>query len=563
MRLNHSRLLRLLFALGGLLLSLYLYSLLVDNLGGFTVKHIYTQWLEIILVCYLYSLVYLLLKPSRYRVFIAATPLFLLYLLHDVFFMVYGKVFRFINFAETPELLQILPLFSAIVVVLLFLSPLLLIIHQFNTERMRTLWLSGMPLAALLLLLILKPAGFVHGFEQLASYIVKYSDAKSVENNGRLSMMLYREAQRLDAVEAVHPYLDRDTYQAQRLQQAEQLKVRMNGRNVHMVVLESFLDPRLFKKLSFSQSPVHPAFARLFQDKLGLSKSPVFGGATAQAEFEVLCGVPAFEKLSSVEFNMFSGKNAYCLPGVLSAAGYRSVASNAYKPNFFNAIAGYEGAGFDELNFPVEFYTATPSYLHAGDPGVEEYLFDQDLLEQNLDFVKQYLAKPGSAPLFNYIMTIYGHTPHILDETQRPDIISLNTPYPDDHLQRAANQFYYRTEAIARYVNALLQLDPDSLVILVSDHVPPLRNGPNTYNALAYLADHQDGMYYNRIAVIENRQVRHYANIHHYEVPDIVFNYLSQGQHCQQQACAHLGKSTPTREQRMDDYLRLMAHASE
>jgi phosphoglycerol transferase MdoB-like AlkP superfamily enzyme len=419
------------------------------------------------------------------------------------------------------------------------------------------------PLLVLITGLLISPATVVAAFEQLASEIVKYSDAKSVANNGRLSMMLYREAQRQDALNTILPYQDRKAYHSQLKLRLEKIKPHLNKHNVHLIVLESFLDPRLFEKLSFSKRPVHPDFEALFKDKLGLSKSPVFGGATAQAEFEILCGVPAFEKLSSVEFNMFTGSPAYCLPGMLAEVSYRTVASNAYKPNFFNAIAGYDGAGFTEQYFPVEFYSATASYLKTGDPGKEEYLFDGKLFEQNLAFVKKHLARNPAQPLLNYMMTIYGHTPHLLDPAVRPEVLSTISTYPDDLLQRASNQFYYRTQAIAHYVKELMRIDPNSLIILVADHVPPLRNGPNTYSALQYLPDHQDAMYYNRLAVIADKQVRRYHDIHHYELPDIIFDYLSDGQYCEKNPCAHLGQSTSTREQRLDAYLRLMAHAAE
>jgi len=50
--------------------------------------------------------------------------------------------------------------------------------------------------------------------------------------------------------------------------------------------------------------------------------------------------------------------------------------------------------------------------VEFGDPGVEEYIFDKELIE-------------------------------------------LHSDYPDDHLSRAISQFYYRTGAIADYVNSL------------------------------------------------------------------------------------------------------------
>jgi len=545
------------------LAGLYLYSVIMASKGGFDSAYLYRQWLEIGLVLYLYTLVYVILQPGKARALLAALPIFLLYMVHDVFYLFYGKVFRFINLSEVPELLQVVPLTSAILLVIIFVLPLLLIASRINFRQPVTILVALVPFILLTVMIETAPTAFANSFKSVVHGIVKYSDGKSVENNGRLAMLMFHEAQRSAALDKMEPYLDREHYEQQAAQRVVMIKQHIKPRNVHLIILESFLDPRLFKDLKFSQAPVHPDFEKRFGDKLGLSISPVFGGATAQAEFEILCGVPAFEKLSSVEFNVFTGSKAHCLPGILSALNYRTIASNAYKPNFFNAIAGYEGMGFNVLQFPVEFYTAAPSYLHFGQPGVEEYLYDKDLLAQNLDFVKKHLQQHTQKPIFNYLMTIYGHTPHVLDPEQRPEIIQISSPYADDHLQRSSNQFYYRSQAIAEYVEKLIELDKNSLIILIADHVPPLRNGPNTFKALRYMDNREHSIYYNRLAIIENGEVKKYAPIHHYELPDVVLNYLTSGQHCQSQACTHLGKPSAPREARLNAYLTLMAHASE
>ena len=545
------------------LLGLYLYSLLMASKGGFTTEFLHLQWLEIVFLLYLYGLVYLLLTPGRIRALLAALPIFLIYLVHDVFYLVYGKVFRLVDFSEVPELLQVLPWPWAILLVAIFVLPLLLIVSRINYRQPLVIVMALTPLFLLTAMIEASPVAFARGFQSVAHEIVKYSDGKSVENNGRLAMLMYREAQRSAALEALTPYRDREHYEQQVAQRVTSIKQLIRPRNVHLIVLESFLDPRLFKDLTFSQSPVHPDFEKRFADKLGLSISPVFGGATAQAEFEVLCGVPAFEKLSSVEFNVFTGSDVHCLPGILSALNYRTIASNAYKPNFFNTIPGYQGMGFAELQFPVEFYSATPSYLHFGQPGVEEYLFDKDLFEQNLELVKTHLQQHKDQPIFNYLMTIYGHTPHVLDPVLRPEVIQTKSHYTDDHLQRSANQFYYRSHAIAQYVEKLIELDKNSLIVLIADHVPPLRNGPNTFKALGYMDNKENSIYYNRLAIIENGQAVKYAPIRHYELPDVVLNYLTSGNHCQRRACAHLGEPTGSRESHLSAYLSLMAHASE
>ena len=539
------------------------YLLLVESLGSYVARYTGQLWLESLLVIYLYGFVYLVLRPSRWRPYLAAIPLLLIYLTNDIFYLAFGKVFRLVNLHELPELLEVLPLSYSIPLAVMILLPIVVLLSNVAWRPNRQLMLVFIPLLATVLMLYSYPGAVAQVLEG-TSDLVKYSDAKSVERNGRLTMMLYREAQRLKALEDLAPYRDRENYERGINEQMEALQPMHDKRNVHLIVLESFLDPRLFSKLRFSSSPVHPDFEALFGEQLGLSLAPVFGGATAQAEFEVLCGVPALERLSSVEFNVFNGSAAFCLPGKLAKLGYHSSASNIYKPNFFNAAAGYEGAGFNVSYFPKEFSSLSDSYLTFGDPGVEEYLFDQAVFEQNLDYVERYLHETPEKPLFNYMITIYGHTPHILDPESRPERIKLLSDYEDDHLIRAANQFYYRTEAIARYVNSLIRLDPDSLIILVSDHVPPLRNGPNTYEALDYLDGAEDAYYQNRLAIIDRGKPEVWPLIHHYEIPALVLNYLSQGAYCQTQECSFAGGAVAsTEDERLRAYLQLMAHASE
>jgi hypothetical protein len=142
--------------------------------------------------------------------------------------------------------------------------------------------------------------------------------------------------------------------------------------------------------------------------------------------------------------------------------------------------------------------------------------------------------------------------------------LQVESDYPDDHLQRAANQFYYRSGAIAAYVNALLEIDPDSLIIFVSDHVPPLRNGPNTYRALDYLDNAGQSYYYNRLLVIENGRPVAYDRVRHFDLPDMVLDYVTGGEFCRDQRC-EFREDTPmqARESYLDAYYSLMAHASE
>ncbi|MEN8106818.1 MAG: sulfatase-like hydrolase/transferase [Pseudomonadota bacterium] len=549
---------------GLFLLGLYLYVRVIDAAGGLESAMIHLQWLELAFVLYLYTYFFMIQRPGRWRGLIATIPVLIGYLVQDIYFLAFGKVFRLIAVMELPELIQVLPAGYLFMVVIFILLPLVIFLASVNYAALRPVILGALPLVLLAALIAWSPGAYTAFIHTAGNGIVKYSEAKSVESNGRYVMMMYREADRISALAATAPYRNRATYEEGIKQRAGQIIRSGSMRNVHLIVLESFLDPTLFSNASYSSTPVHPDFSKLFGDKQGLSVSPVFGGATAQAEFEILCGIPALEKLSSIEFNIFTGAPVYCLPGLLGKAGYRTVATNAYKPNFFNALPAYQGTGFGEIYFPAEYSGSRDSYFSATHAGEEDYLFDGALFEQNLEFVARALKDDEPRPLFNYIMAIYGHTPHDLDVSLRPEILQLESGYKDDHLQRAANQYYYRTQAITSYIRKLQKIDRNSFIMIVSDHVPPLRNGPNTYRELAYMDNIENSYYYNRLLIIENGQPVVYRRMRHFDLPDVVLDYITGGQYCRAQDCPHL-TDTPLQDRMsyLDRYYTLMAHASE
>ena len=402
-------------------------------------------------------------------------------------------------------------------------------------------------------------------YSRIGREIPFWSDAVSAENNGRFMMLLYREAERQTAKATTATFRDRGRYDEQARSLGAWVQEHGNGRNVHLVVLESFVDPTLFAKAKYSRDPHHPDFRRLAAGRLGLSVSPVAAGQTSQAEFELLCGVPAFQELAGVEFNNFTGAPAHCLPGTLGLAGYRTMAANAYKPAFFNTPNAYRGIGFEDMFFPREYTGDDSSYLSTGDTSAEMgYMFDGTLYEQNLAYVTPLIKDSQGPPLFNYLLTVYGHFPHVIDERKRPRMVRMLSSFKDPQLERAANQFFHRSAAVAAYVDGLLAIDPESFIILVSDHVPPGQYGRKSYRKLAYLNNRADNVHYNRILVIDRGKAKKYATVHHYDVPAMILNALTDGAYCRERSCGFAAnRFVDDRRARHDDYMRLMAHASE
>ncbi len=519
--------------------------------------------LELPLLAYLYFLCNRLLRPSRLQPVLAALPPLILYVIADVYHLVYGRFLRLVEVSELPEMVDVLPARHLLLILLGVILPLGFFLAQIDWRHWRRAGLTALPGVALLGLIYLTPEAFLRFFHALGREVVTWSDVVSVENNGRLAMLGYFEAQRQSSLEKTRSYRGNQSLGDKMAALAEEVRTSGNGRNVHLLVLESFLDPKLFSGLKFNADPADAAYRKLVRKKEGFSISPVFGGGTAQAEFEILCGVPAFRELASVEFNAFTGNRTWCLPALLAEAGYRTVATNSYKPNFFNAIPAYRGTGFEEIYFPQEYAPGMDTYLRAGDTEKEWYMYDGDLFSQNRDFLQNGKAEPG--PVFNYVISIYGHLPHYMDETKRPQVIKLQAEHQDDQLERAVNQHYYRTKELALHVQSLLKTDPKSLIILVSDHVPPLAYGPDTYQKLNYLNNIENSTLYNRMIIIENGKVVKYNTMHHYDIPKVVLNYLTKGRYCLENGCNFTEQYEATRDNRplFDAYMSIMALATE
>ena len=556
------------------LLAVFVYFLainLVGGLGGMTViredgkLEFRKEYLELTFLFYLYCYFNLILRPSRWQAWLAAVPIFLAYLGQDIYYLMYSNVFRFSELAMVGELLTVLTPWTLVLLAVFVAVPLAWFLWSINFRRVWLVLIGGLPLAALIYAAERFPQQYIDTFRKVGQEIPFWSDAVSAENNGRFMMVLYREAERQMTKATTATFRDRPGYEDKAQGLAGLIRDNGNGRNVHLVVLESFVDPTLFQAAKYSRDPYHPKFRKLVGNKLGLSISPVVGGQTSQAEFELLCGVPAFQELAGVEFNNFTGAPAYCLPGTLQLAGYQTMASNAYRPAFFNTPNAYRGIGFASMYFPREYTNGGASYLSTGDTSTEMgYMWDGDLFTQNLEFIEPFLKDSDGPPLFNYLLTVYGHFPHVIDENKRPRVLKMLSAHKDPQLERAANQFFYRSGAVADYVNRLLELDEKSLIILVSDHVPPGQYGRRSYQKLRYLNNRVDNVHVNRVLIIEDGKLKKYATIHHYDVPALVLNYLTEGGYCKDQTCGFVkNKFLDDRGTRHEDYMRLMAHASE
>ena len=363
-------------------------------------------------------------------------------------------------------------------------------------------------LTPVIIFLIFTPASAMPYEDRFLAF-VPWSDYENIMENGRLASVVYYSNMGSVTAEKLAHLDIRSVYNPLSVKTANWKK-----RNIHIVMLESFMDPRYLRQISFTRSPLYEKLPQLLGNShFNVAISPIYGGDTAQAEFEILCGTPGLEQIGGAEFNFFNGGPVKSLVTTLKQYGYTSVASIASKPIFFNAVLAYQSIGFDEAHFAG----LGDTYRKIGEG---TYIFDGDLLEQNLEFIRSRYIATGK-PVINYVLGLYGHWPYERDLERHPDRVTVRIKgQPADEINEISNQFYYRTRAIYHFLAKLRQIDPDSIVLIVADHLPPVLNQDVRYS----MDEH------NSIFVLFNGRERYQPPrpMHYYQFPYLIMSMLSR-----------------------------------
>ena len=237
-------------------------------------------------------------------------------------------------------------------------------------------------------------------------------------------------------------------------------------KNIHIVVLESFIDPRLIDEISLKSPIIADELLKYLGKDNDFSRivTPIYGGGTAESEFELLTGIQGLGKVNQIEFNVMQGNRTDSFVNILRSQNYYAQATIAPSSEYFNSKRAYQSLGFDKV-----LYLQDDNLLKRDSD--DETIFDGDLLDYNLKFIINHMAT-NRQPLFNYVLGMYGHLPFERNIKKRPDVVS--NVHSDERLSRITNQFYYRTKALAMYLDQLTRIDPNAIIFITSDHLPSI-----------------------------------------------------------------------------------------
>ncbi len=200
----------------------------------------------------------------------------------------------------------------------------------------------------------------------------------------------------------------------------------------------------------------------------GYAYSSVFGGTTANSEYEFLTGnTTAFLPAGTVPYQMYVSPGDPSLVGQMEALGYTTIAAHPYRSSGWNRPTVYADYGFDEVYFESDFQDR--AYMR-GDARTG-YVTDRCDYE---NLIRWYEEKEAGQPLFLFNVTMQNHSAYQMAWTNLPKEVWL-TGELENRFQ-TVNQYlslvYQSDQAFEDLIDHFSQVEEPTMILLFGDHQP-------------------------------------------------------------------------------------------
>ena len=253
--------------------------------------------------------------------------------------------------------------------------------------------------------------------------------------------------------------------------------------SVIFILSESLSDPDRVQGVKLNHQPLK--YIQDPSDKLrtGQMMSPVYGGGTANAEFEVLTGMSIqnlLPNMSSPYLNFMSDFEAF--PSFVDfykqSENKKAVAMHAYHSTMFKRKSVFQTFGFDQQYYKNSFH-------YQDKLGNSDYISDESAYNEALSL----LRNDKENDYFIHLITMQNHSKYT-DKYEAHDfqVSGAMSDSAKDAISYYAQGIQYTDEATKSFIHALRNLDRKVMVVLYGDHLPALYYEVKEYNDLYTLS---------------------------------------------------------------------------
>lgn len=235
--------------------------------------------------------------------------------------------------------------------------------------------------------------------------------------------------------------------------------------NIIVIMNESFSDLGVIPEVETNRDCM-PFLRSLRENAIqGHAYSSVFGGTTANSEYEFLTGnTTAFLPAGTVPYHMYvSGKDP-SLVSQLGALGYYTVAMHPYYSSGWNRVAVYNDFGFDEQHFLEDF-------SYEEEDIIREYVSDRADFE---NVIERFEAKEEGQPLFLFNVTMQNHSAYNGEWINLPREVWLTGAYEGrfQTVDQYLNLVYQSDRAFEYLIDYFSGVEEPTLICMFGDHQP-------------------------------------------------------------------------------------------
>lgn len=230
--------------------------------------------------------------------------------------------------------------------------------------------------------------------------------------------------------------------------------------DILVIMNESFADLSQLGDNFNTDAPVMPYFDSLTENSIrGYAYTSVFGGGTANSEFEVLTGNSmGFLPSGSTPYEQYIKSESYSLPLLLKEYGYSSLATHPYNSSGWNRTVVYPLLGFDNSTF-IEDYPQENILRY--------YVSDQEMYE----YILAKLDKADSKQfLFGVTMQNHGGYESVENFTPTIGLTSYSATYPK--AEQYLSLINASDKALEYLISELEKREKDTIVLFFGDHQP-------------------------------------------------------------------------------------------
>lgn len=266
------------------------------------------------------------------------------------------------------------------------------------------------------------------------------------------------------------------------------IKENITKPNIIIILSESLWDATKLPQVKYFQDPIKNIRADIKSTLI----SPVYGGATANVEFEILTGFSNYFLNDRYPYNQLINQDTPSLFSLFKEQNYLTTAIHPFKKSMYNRPAVYKHFGLDKFISMEDMssYEIIGSYI-------SDKSFTQEIINQ---------FESTDQPQFIFSLSMQNHTPYTGNNFSNNEI-TFESPLKENDqsaLQTYINGINLSDQSYKFLKDYLKKSKKSTIVIFYGDHLPSLSNDFSVYKKLGFDYTNETKMHTTPIVIWSN-----------------------------------------------------------